>query len=241
MISGENRRTFLGALILAGGSAAAFAESYRDTDGGGQPAGGDALFAHILAQLAAVMQTARARAVPLGAEDAATAAACLRVCATHARGLHLDDLARDGLARRLRSTSRDALITAAPDLTVVRRRLRRTGVTIGEGIVLDLTRADRGARAAALDAIAAGRATMICDGLAEALEMAAPRLAQQQGPVQRVAMADEWWCNFFVAQWSMYLAMAWSLAAIEGLSMQEFVDTCWAGFEFYNQLYSAQC
>src|SRR5215207_2733356 len=175
MISGENRRTFLSAMILAGGSAAAFAESYRNGDEK-QPAGGDPLFEHIQQQLAGMLRSARTRGVALGAEDAAAAAACMRVCAAHARALNLDAVARDALTRRLDSTTRDAVLAATPDLAHVRGPLQQRGLIMGDRLVRHVATADRGARAAALDTIQAGRTTLICDRLAEALEIAAPRL-----------------------------------------------------------------
>lgn len=239
MMSGENRRTFLSALLLAGGSAGAFAESYRYE--AGQPGGSDPLFEHIQQQLATMLRTAQARGVALGAEEAVAAAGSMRVCAAHARGLNLDQIASDALARRLVSTSRAALIVATPDLAGVRARLRQKGLMLSDRLVRDVSTADRGARAAALDAIGEGRASLVCDRLAEALEVAAPRLANRQGPVRRVAAADEWWCNFYLGQWSMYLAIVWYIASFQEPALQEFLESAWAGFGFYDQLYTSQC
>ena len=238
-MSGENRRTFLSALLLAGGSAGAFAESYRHD--AGQRGNDDPLFEHIQQQLAGMLRTAQARGVGLSAEDAAAAAACMRICAAHARGLNLDRVASDALARRLVTANRDTLIAATPELTQLRGRLRQKGLILGDRIVREVSVADRGARSAALDAIQEGRASLVCDRLAEALELAAPRLAQQQGSVRRIAAADEWWCNFYVGQWSMYLAIAWYIASFQDPALQQFLESAWAGFGFYEQLYTAQC
>lgn len=239
MMTGENRRTFLSALLLAGGSVGAFAESYRHD--AGQPVSSDPLFEHIQQQLATMLRSAHARGIGLGAEDAAAAAACMRVCAAHARGLNLDQVASGALARQLVSSTRDALIVATPDLTPLRGRLRQKGLILGDRVVREVSNADRGARAAALDVIQEGRAaSLVCDRLAEALEVAAPRLANQ-GPLRRVAAADEWWCNFYVSQWSMYLAIAWYIASFQDPALQQFLESCWAGFGFYEELYSAQC
>ena len=238
MMTGENRRTFLSALLLAGGSVGAFAESYRHD--AGQPVG-DPLFEHIQQQLAAMLRTAHTRGVGLSAEDAAAAAACMRVCAAHGRGLNLDQVASDALTRRLASTSRDALLAAPPDLTPLRGRLRQKGLMLSDRVVRDVSNSDRGARAAALAVIHDGRASLVCDRLAEALEVAAPRLANQRGAVRRVAAADEWWCNFYLGQWSMYLAIAWYIASFQDPALQEFLETAWAGFSFYDQLYTSQC
>ncbi len=239
MISGENRRTFLSALLLAGGSVGAFAEAYRRDSG--QPVDGDPLFEHIQQQLAGMLRSAQTRGVGLSAEDAAAAAACMRVCAAHARGLNLDRIASEALARRLASTSRDALIVATPELTRLRSRLRQKGVILGDRIVREVSAADRGARSAAVDVIQKERASLVCDRLAEALELAGPGLAQNQGSVRRIAAADEWWCNFYVGQWSMYLAIAWYIWSFQAPAMEEFLVSAWAGFEFYSQLYYAQC
>lgn len=239
MMTGENRRTFLTALLLAGGSAAAFAESYRHD--AGQPDGGDPLFEHIQQQLAAMLRTARVRGRALSAEDAAAGAACMRVCAAHARGLNLDQVASDALLRRLASTNREALLVATPDLTPVRGRLGQKGLMLGDRVVREVSSADRGARAAALDVIKEGRASVVCDRLAEALELAAPQIARRQNAMRRVAAADEWWCNFYLSQWSMYLAIAWYIATFQDPALQQFLESAWAGFGFYEELYSAQC
>ena len=240
MLSGENRRTFLSALLLAGGSAAAFAESYRHADATSPEGGVDALFVHIQQQLSTALRTGAARG-GLSAEDVAAAAASMRVCAAHARGLNLDAVAREALDRRLASTGRDALITTTPDLSPVQQRLQRKGLILTDRLRRDVAVAGRDARGAALDAIRDGRSSVICDRLAEALEVAAPRLAARRGPVRRVAAADEWWCNFYLGQWSMHLALAWSLAALEEQSLQDFIDAVWAGFVFYEGLYTSQC
>src|SRR5215217_8109986 len=160
MMTAENRRTFLSALLLAGGSVGAFAESYRHDVG--QPTGADPLFEHIQQQLATMRRTAHTRGVGLSAEDAAAAAACMRVCAAHGRGLNLDQVASDALTRKLASTSRDALIAAAPDLTSLRARLRQKGLMLGDRVVREVANSDRGARAAALDVIKEGRASLVC-------------------------------------------------------------------------------
>jgi len=239
MMSGENRRTFLSALLLAGGSVGAFAQSYRyDAD---HATDGDPLFEHIQQQLAAMLRTAQTRGVGLSAEDAAAAAACMRVCAAHARGLNLDHVASVALAQRLATTSRDALLVATPDLAQLRVRLRQKGLILDDRIVRELSVADRGARSAALDVIREGRASLVCDRLAEVLELAAPQLAQKHGSLRRIAAADEWWCNFYVGQWSMYLAIAWYIASFQDPALQQFLESAWAGFGFYEQLYTAQC
>src|SRR3954470_15515244 len=102
MTSVDTRRTFVGSLLLAGGSVAAFAKSIQQDDRGGSPAVGDALFEHIELQFATLLRTARARGGFISGEDAATAAAFMRVCAIHARGLELDQEARRILTIQVR-------------------------------------------------------------------------------------------------------------------------------------------
>ena len=237
MISGENRRTFLSALLLTGGSAAAFAESYRSVSAAPTPAGRDPLFEHVQQQLADALRTANARGTGPGAEDAVMAAACMRVCAAHARALNVDEVARDALARR----NRNALLTTPADMTPLRARLGRKGLIIGDRLVHAVTTAGKEVRTAALESIRNGRTTTVCDRLADALEVAAPRLAQEDGPIRRVALADEWWCNFFLGQWTMYAALAWSYSAFDDGTYEAFIDSMWAGLIFYDQLYTANC
>jgi hypothetical protein len=238
MTSEENRRTFLSALLLAGGSAAAFTESYRVAAAG---KAGDPLFDYIQDQLAGMLRATRARGGVLQAEDAAAAATCMRICGAHARGLRLDDAAREALASQLRSTSRDVVIATTPEWTSLRARLRRKGLAISDRIIDEVARADRPTRSAVLEAIAGGRSTVICDRLAEALEAAAPRLAEKHRVVKPVVAVDAWWCNFYLNQWSMYLALAWTLAQFEDPELQDFVDAAWAGFVFYDDLYVTHC
>src|SRR3954468_15773819 len=109
MMSEDTRRTFLGSLLLAGGSVAAIGKSIEG-DGHAGPAGpGDALFEHVLQQLARLLRGAKARGGFLVGEDAATAAAFMRVCGVHARGLQLDDAVRQVLASRIKAVGRDAV------------------------------------------------------------------------------------------------------------------------------------
>ena len=81
----------------------------------------------------------------------------------------------------------------------------------------------------------------MCDRVAEALDIAAPRLAKTEGPVRRVARTDRWWCHVFQGQWSTYLAIAWSCAALDDGTHEAFIDSMWAGFVFYDELYTANC
>src|SRR4051812_1327244 len=110
MTSADTRRTFLGSLFLAGGSVAAFGKSFEQEGGAGPTGPGDALFEHLQLQLAALLRGARARGGFLVAEDAATAAAFMRVCGVHARGLRVDDEARGALASRIARVGRDAIV-----------------------------------------------------------------------------------------------------------------------------------
>jgi hypothetical protein len=102
---------------------------------------------------------------------------------------------------------------------------------------------DIATREAAIAAVQRGHATQICDRLAEALETAAPRVAESQRTSRRVAAdaPDQGWCNFLVGQWSMFLAMAWYVASFNDETLREFLDAMWSGFAFYEALYTQQC
>jgi hypothetical protein len=39
----------------------------------------------------------------------------------------------------------------------------------------------------------------------------------------------------------MYLAIAWYIASFQDPALQEFLESAWAGFGFYEQLYMSQC
>jgi hypothetical protein len=240
MLSGEDRRHFLGALVLTGASVAAFAESYRHRDGAGLSTLGDPLFDYIQHQLAAIIGKANLRGGVVGGEDAASAAACMRICAAHARGLDVDHLAQEAMTRRLARTSRTELMSMTPDVAVLRARLRGKGFTLGQRIAADLSQINHTQRVAAIDSIRAGRTVVICDRLAGACEAAAPLLAQKRRSVRTIAAQNNSWCSI-LGQRSTYLALVWGSSVIEDPALQGFVDSLWAGFLFYDHLYLSHC
>jgi len=241
MTSVDTRRTFLGSLLLAGGSVAAFAKSVRQDERGGSPAVGDALFEHIQSQFAALLRAARARGGFISGEDAATAAAFMRVCAIHARGLELDEEARRVLTIQDRDIGRDGLVNLAPDLSALRTKMRRKGLAISDRMIDQLNTTDPTTRAAALQAIQRGETTRVCDALADAFEAVAPTLARSKAKVVRIAMRDEGWCNFLVGQWTMYLSIAWYIASFQDPALQAYLEAMWSGFVAYEGLYLQQC
>jgi hypothetical protein len=240
MTSGDTRRMFLSSLVLAGGSVAAFSKSIHD----GRAAAatpGDALFEHIQRQIARRLRSVGGRGGLLSAEDAATAGAFMRVCGMHARGLQLDDEARQIVANRVATFGRDSLINPPPDLTALRTRLRRKGFSIGDRLVDPLATSDAVTRAAALQAVQDGQTTRVCDRLAEALEMAAPKLAAGHGSLPRLAIGDESWCSFPIGQWRMCLSIAWYIASFEEPMLDGFVDALWSGFMACDALHLQRC
>jgi hypothetical protein len=232
---------FLSALLLACGSAAAFAESYRTVTGSDASGARDQLFEHVQQQLSAMMRAVNARGGSVGPEDAAAAAAYMRICGTHARGLDLDRAGRRALSGPPGTPGRERLITATPPLADVRERLRRNGLTLSDRIVHDVMATDRDARLAALEAIDQDRTTLVCDRLAEAFESAAPAIARRQRTVRRVSTPDEWWCGVHAGPWSTYLAIASTLSAIADGSLADYGNVMWAGLIVYDQLYWSQC
>ena len=242
MTSGDTRRAFVSSLVLAGGSVAAFGKSFQQEDSINSSASRDVLFEHIREQLAAVLRGARIRGGFLSAEDAGMAAAFMRVCAVHARGRRLDEEARRLISGRVAEVGRDGLINRSPDLTDLRADMRRKGFLLGDRMVAELSRCDVRTRATALEAVQDGNATRVCDGLAEAFEAAAPRLAAGPRTTRRVGFGpDDAWCNFLVSQWTMYLAIAWYIASFDDSTLQSFAEAMWAGFVTYDALYQQQC
>ena len=165
MTSADTRRTFLGSLLLACGSVAALGKSLLNEGRTGPPGPGDALFDHVVQQLARLLRDSRARGGFLIGGDAATAAAFMRVCAVHARGLQLDDGIRRALASRVAAVGRDAVINLPPDLSGLRSSMRRKGFVISDWLVDRLSTSDVATRAAALDAVERGQSTRVCDCL----------------------------------------------------------------------------
>jgi hypothetical protein len=240
MTSGDTRRMFLSSLVLAGGSVAAFSKSIHDGSVG-MATPGDALFEHIQRQIARRLRLVRGPGGLLSAEDAATAAAFMRVCGMHARGLQLDDEARQILATRVATFSRDSLLNLPPDLTGLRARMRRKGLSISDRLVDPVTTSDVATRAAALQAVQEAETTGVCDRLAEALEMAAPKLAAGHGSLPRLAIGDESWCSFPIGQWRMCLSIAWYIASFEEPMLDGFVDALWSGFMACDALHLQRC
>jgi hypothetical protein len=241
MTSGDTRRAFLSALLLTGGSVAAFGKSFQS--GPSPPAGaqGDALFEHIQAQLASLLRHSRQRGGWLTAEDATTAAAFMRVCGIHARGLQLDDAARRLLASRVAALGRDRVLNLSPDLAELRSRMRRKGLPISERLLDQASKPDLPIRTLALQAVQSGQTTQVCDRLAEALEHAAPTLAGDRRSIRRVAAPDRAWCNGVVAQQAIFLQIAWYIASFPDPTLEEFLDALWAGFVTCEQLHQQQC
>lgn len=239
MTSEDTRRTFLGSLLLAGGSVAAFGKSFQHE--GHTASGGDALFEHIQLQLAGLLRRTTTRGGFLSAEDAATVAAFMRVCAVHARELQIDESARRLLDAGVANVGRQGFINLPPDLTRLRASVRRKGFVISDRLVGQLSASDVATRAAALVAIQDGHSTRLFDTLAEAFEAAAPKLAAARPHLRRTAAQDQGWCSFLVSQWTMYLSIAWYIASFEDSTLQAFLDAVWAGFVTYDLLYQQQC
>jgi hypothetical protein len=237
---GDTRRTFLSSLLLAGGSAAAFGESFK-YEPDGRENKGDALFEHIQRQLTEMVRNARARGGLVSAEEAAAGAAYMRICAVHARGLQLDRVASQALDRRIALVGRNSLLDSVPDAATLGRSLQRRGLLVNERLVQDVVRADAAAREAALQAIQRGRTSTACDGLADALETAAQHITRRGVGVQRVSTADESWCLFVIQQWGMYLSLAWYIASFQDPGLAAFLEGLWAGVSLYDSIYTAQC
>jgi len=230
---------FLSSLALAAGSAAAFGKSFQDGRASA-PSSRDTLFEHIQQQLVRLLRSAQSRGGFLAAEDAATAGAFMRVCATHARGLQLDDEARQALAARMATSGWNALISRPPDLTVFRGVLWRKGLAISDRLVEQVAASDIATRAAALQAVQQGHSTRVCDHLAEAFESAAATLASARRPVLRIAATDETVRSDFAQQWMLCLSIAWYIASFQESTLDAFVQAMWAGLLIRDAMH-AQC
>ena len=230
---------FLSSLALAAGSAAAFGKSFQDGRASA-PSSRDTLFEHIQQQLVRLLRSAQSRGGFLAAEDAATAGAFMRVCAIHARGLRLDDEARQALTARLATSGWNALIKQPPDLTVFRGVLWRKGFAISDRLVEQVAASDVATRAAALQAVQQGHSTGVCDRLAEAFESGAAMLASDRRFVRRIVARDESMCSFFVQQWMNCLSIAWYIASFQNRTLDAFVQAMWAGV-LTGEAMSAQC
>ena len=203
---------------------------------------GDALFEHIQLQLAALLRTARARGGFLSGEDAATAAAFMRVCAIHARGLELDEEARRVLTIRARDVGRDALINLPPDSRALRSRMRRKGLrdqrSAGRSAGRDRPRDARGGTPG--DPAGTDDSRLRSAGGRVRGDRADPRQRARRRSL-RIAAPDEAWCNFLVGQWTMFLSIAWYIASFHDPALQAFLDAMWSGSSLYETLYLQQC
>jgi hypothetical protein len=238
MMTTEDRRTFLSALVLAGASAAAFAQSYRAADES-RPRS-DGLFDYVVRPIAGTLRAARAPG-RLRAEGAAVLASCLRICAAHARVLGIDLAAQQALARLPGGTARAPAIVQPRDLTSLSRRLIPYGISLADHLIGDDVRVEQGDAAAAFNAIHAGRATLICDRLAETFERVSTLQSDPQRAAGQAAAAERGWCDADVGQRGWYLAMAWALTVVELPSMKPFVDAVGAGVIGYCQVSASRC
>ena len=231
---------FLGSLMLAGGSAAAFSKSFQARRPPAAPSR-DTLFEHIQQQMARLLHSAESHGGVLVAEDAATAGAFMRVCGIHARSLQLDAEARRALTTRIATVGRDALIREPPDLTPLRGVLWRKGFAMSDRLVAQVAASDVATRAAALEAVHQGQSTCVCDRLAEAFEAAAATLATDRRPVLRVAARGETTCSFFVQQWSMCLSIACYIASFADDGLDAFAQAMWAGVLTWEAMFAQYC
>ena len=230
---------FLSSLVLAGGSIAALGKSIQA--GRVAVASRDTLFEHIQQQMARLLQSAHARGGLLAAEDAAMAGAFMRVCAIHARGLRLDDEARQALTTRMATRGRDALIKQSTNLTAIRGELRRKGFAISDRLVDQVATSDVATRMAALQAVQQRQTTRVCDRLAEAFEAAAAKLAGDRRPMLPLAVSDETRCGFVLQHWMMCLAIAWYIASFRDSTLDAFVQAMWAGVLTCEAMYAPDC
>ena len=239
MTTGDTRRMFLSSLALAAGSIAAFGKSFQNGRAAA-PSSRDSLFEHIQQQMARLLQSAHSRSGFLAAEDAATAGAFMRVCAIHARGLRLDDEARQALVAHIATSGWNAIVERPPDLTAFRGVLWRKGFAISNRLVEQVAASDVATRAAALQAVQQGHSTRVCDRLAEGFELAAATLASDRRRVLRIAATDETMCSDFAQQWMPCLSIAWYIASFQESTLDAFVQAMWAGVLTWEAAY-AQC
>lgn len=241
MTSGDSRRAFVSSFLLAGGSVAAFGKSFQGQVPAALGRSDDALFEHIQQQLAFLTSDAKGRSGFLSAEDAAMAAALMRVCAVYGRERQLDETAHRAMNSQVAAIGRDGLLNLSADLSGLRSAMRRKGFVISDRLIDEIRRSDTTTRTSALGAVQGGQATEVCERLAEAFEAAATRMANDRRTVRRVSSADEAWCSFLVSQWTMYLTIAWYIASFGDSTLQSFVEAMWAGFVTYDVMYQQQC
>jgi hypothetical protein len=242
----DNRRAFIvsaacGVPLLAVGSAAAFAESFRSPEHthAATPAP-DPLVEHVDERLAAVLRDVLNRGTALRADEARTAAAHLQILAVHAAPAQLNDRARRLLQRRIASTGREAVAREPLDLAHVRALLNRRGVTLPPRLA-DASIVNIEHRQAAIELVLAGRTSTAFAHMAATLDALAPRLPDVDGVLLDIRQSSV--CEFLLSQWVLYFGLAGLFCGnlAYDVDLQMWCEALWQGALIADLAYWSNC
>ena len=211
MESVVGRRVFVGSVVaglplLAGAGVRAFAQA-----GAAAPhshpaaaAGADPVLDHLVRQIAAAHNAARARR-PRG-EDARAVASQLKTLAVYAKQIDLDARVRAGVRDLVAVHGRDAVMYHEVELVARQASLERFGFRVEARALNYPVHADHTARAAALDALLADGLSPMWQRMARTLDQIAPEIDRRGAPVVAVRARQDviWYGAFCDSLWADY-------------------------------------
>ena len=204
MNTGVSRRVFVGS-VAAGLPAAAGAALIAQTSPPAHDhaaASRDAVFDHLLSQLAAVHNRA-SRNTPTS-EDGRAAAAILRTMKVSAAQRSLDTEVKRGMADIVRRRGRDAALYAQPDAAALRNELKRLGVDPASIRFGSLGPPTDAVRRGALDGLSRNGITSRFEDIAKHWQRLSEDLDRRGGPgsIVRIHNGDSYECRWMNNQLS---------------------------------------
>jgi hypothetical protein len=146
----------------------------------------------------------------LRAEEAAQAAALLRVCGVHAHARGVDDKIRDAVQAQINARGRSALLAEQPDPHHLQMMLAGRGVRLGDRPLHGLGRTDAATRDAVLDLVLRGETTTAFAAMAMQLDAGAERLRATERIPRIQYDQNQWWCEWAIEQYWSYAYLAYT-------------------------------
>jgi hypothetical protein len=251
MNAAVNRRVFVASVAaglpaLAGAAYARSAPPRGEHDQAAAVANPDAVFDHVVRELAIIHNRGKRRGFT--GEDARAVAAQLRTASIRSAQIDLDAAARKGVQQLIGSRGREAVLAIEIDRTKMKAQLKRYGIEVEDrwfaaGVL------DQETRRRALDALTSGGITGVLNhgaGVFERLGFAFDRSAPSTAGVRRIQFEDPL-ISSICWQIAGEIAMLWGqIGPICEASaiVQELESLCaaiWATLAAYYAMYFTLC
>lgn len=195
-----NRRVFVASVAaglptLAGAAYSVAAPPSRGHDHATAGGDADAVFDHVVQELAAIHN--RGKQLGFSGEDARAVAAQLRTAAVRSTQLDLDATARTGVQQLIRSRGRTAVLAIEIDTARTKTQLKRYGIEVDDRWFAAAS-PDPATRRKALDVLISGGVTGVLTHAARVFDKIGSVIDARAGAVARVrhAQGDPLWWSF---------------------------------------------